>query len=451
MAVAVQEYSYARSSGLDVASGRLDLATSGGMTRRGLVARPRFFSGLLTRAAPSAAGLLAVADVAKARYDRPRSAAGWAASRDPVVTCNGDRLRFESFSMCGGVYARLDLLRPALDGEIVDLGTTNVDVNARLREALARLGGSDPLHLAVGADELVVTTLDGAVVEKKVPLPDRWIRGLAEVQVIASRFDLRAELGAAEAVTFLRGLPMRGVLWMAPAGRTLRVSTRPGAICLPGPGRLATMLPLLRFARALRVYGPVTAPVPGLPTSSAWELELPGMRYVIMLSPDPRRGFSGEGAVLDHLASGGAETAASDAELIGALLCFQPRLEADELQEESGLDRDRVRAALTRLGTSGRVGYDLAEAAHFHRELPYDAARVASANPRLRAALKLADEGAVRFTAPDAAEVGERRVRLTPAGATCTCPWWVDYRGTRGPCKHVLAAQRVRNLIGAGA
>ncbi|MFD0664797.1 hypothetical protein [Thermocatellispora tengchongensis] len=48
----VVAYSYARSSGLDLASGQLDLSTSGGLTQRGLVAHPRFFSGLLTRAAP---------------------------------------------------------------------------------------------------------------------------------------------------------------------------------------------------------------------------------------------------------------------------------------------------------------------------------------------------------------------------------------------------------------
>ncbi|WP_443046397.1 hypothetical protein [Streptomyces sp. DSM 40750] len=36
----------------------------------------------------------------------------------------------------------------------------------------------------------------------------------------------------------------------------------------------------------------------------------------------------------------------------------------------SGLPADRIRAALTRLGASGRVGYDTAEAAYFHRELP---------------------------------------------------------------------------------
>ncbi|WP_240777488.1 hypothetical protein [Nonomuraea basaltis] len=52
------------------------------------------------------------------------------------------RLRFESFSVCGGVYARLDVQE--LDGDVLDRGTTNVDVNGPLREALARVGGRDP-------------------------------------------------------------------------------------------------------------------------------------------------------------------------------------------------------------------------------------------------------------------------------------------------------------------
>jgi hypothetical protein len=102
----------------------------------------------------------------------------------------------------------------------------------------------DPLHLAVGPDELAVTTLDGPVVEKKVPLPERWLRGFAEVQVIAAAFDLRAELPAAEGLRFLRSLPggrrQSGALWAVPAGRSLRLASRPasGAVCVPGPQRL---------------------------------------------------------------------------------------------------------------------------------------------------------------------------------------------------------------------
>ncbi|MEV5414240.1 SWIM zinc finger family protein [Thermopolyspora sp. NPDC052614] len=323
-----------------------------------------------------------------------------------------------------------------------DRGTTNVDVNPPLREALARVGARDALHLGVGADELTVTTLDGAVVEKKVPLPERWLRGFAEVQVIAAGMDLRAELPGMSAVRFLRSLPKRAGadLWVVPAGRELRVTDRPraGAVCLSGVGRLATLMPLLRFAKSLQVYGPAD---PTGPASSAWTLELPGMRYTLALSPERWRGFSGEGAVLADLATDEAE---ADAEVVGMLLNFEPEVELGLLADRANLPVERVRAALTQLGTAGRVGYDLAEAAHFHRELPYDAEHVKHLNPRLTAARRLVEGGAVRL-AGDRAEVrtdgGVRTVGL--ADGSCTCEWWWDHRGSRGPCKHVLAARIV--------
>ncbi|MFI6496286.1 SWIM zinc finger family protein [Nonomuraea typhae] len=427
---AVQAYSYASPSTLD--GSRLGLSTSGGRALSGPQARPRFFSGLVTEAAPAAAGLLALSDVAMTRYHQPRP--GW--TRDPVVTCDGTRLRMESFSACGGVYARLDLA--ALDGDVLDRGTTNVDVNGPLREALARVGGKDPLHLGVGADEMTVTTLDGAVVEKKVPLPARWLRGFAEVQVIASGFDLRAELTGPHAVRFLRSLPRAAgaTVWAVPSGRDLRVQSAPaaGGVCLAGAARVATLLPLLRFAKALRVYGPA-----GDSTASVWELELPGMRYTLAVSPRPSRGFSGEGAVLDHLAT---DEAAGDADLLGPLLAFDPAIEVGALADASGLSPARVRAALTQLGTAGRVGYDLHEAAYFHRELPYDRDQVAELNPRLTSARALVAGGAVRLDG-DRAEVttsgGVRRVDVKDG--SCTCEWWWDHHGSRGPCKHVLAAR----------
>jgi hypothetical protein len=432
MTTATQAYTYAAPSSL--VDGRLGLATSGGRALSGPAVAPRFFSGLVTQAAPAAAALLGLADVAMARYHQPRpGSGGW--MRDPVVTCNGDRLRFESFSSCGGVYARLDLLEGALDGEVIDRGTTNVDVNGPLREALARVGPRDPLHLGVGLDELVVTTTDGAVVEKKVPLPERWLRGFAEVQVIASGMDQRGELTGMAAVRFLRSLPRRGTVWVTQAGRELKVHDHevPGSVQLASPNRLGTLMPLLRFARALRVHGPADA------GSSAWELELPGMRYTLTLSPERWRGFSGEGQVLDDLATDEAE---DDADVVGMLLNFEPEIEIGLLADRAGIPAARVRAALTRLGVAGRVGYDLAEAAHFHRELPYDKDHVMALNPRLAGARRLVEEGAVRLAGESATVVtsgGERRVSL--ADGSCTCEWWWDHRGSRGPCKHVLAAR----------
>ena len=37
------------------------------------------------------------------------------------------------------------------------------------------------------------------------------------------------------------------------------------------------------------------------------------------------------------------------------------------------------------------------------------------------------------------------RVRFDgDAAAACTCSWWARYRGARGKCKHVLAAELAR-------
>ncbi|MFJ8186201.1 SWIM zinc finger family protein [Streptomyces sp. NPDC096105] len=453
----MQSYAYAAASALrESALGRsLALETSGGATPGGEQDRPRFFDGFLTAPAAAAAALLAVADVAATRYHHP----GSAASLDPVVTANGDRLRMESFSGCCGVYARLDILAPGLDGDDVGHGTTNVDVNVPLRQALAKLGGLDPLHLRVGPEGVEATTFEGRFVEKKVPLPQRWLRGFAEAQVLAAGFAPRAEVPPAQAAAVLRSLPRltrgsgaRTTRWVVPAGRTLRPVSRPvpGAVCLPGAERLTGLTPVLRHATGVRLHAPDSAA--GAAAAVAWEVGLPGMRLTLLLSPSASRGFSGEGGVLDDLATG---PAARDAERVAELLAWEPTLDIAVLAAQAGLAPERVRAALTVLGTSGQIGYDLAEQAYFHRHLPWAAGDAEARNPRLRGARALVAEGAVRLDGA-LAWVGKdahaHMVRVDDAGrASCTCLWWARYQGGRGPCKHVLAAGMVRDADASGA
>ncbi|MEV7345856.1 SWIM zinc finger family protein [Streptomyces sp. NPDC093544] len=448
----IQSYAYLHPSAVhESTAGRRTLAleTSGGATPSGEAAHPRFFSGFLTAPVAAAAALLTVADVAATRYYQPAAPA----SLDPVVTADGDRLRMESFSGCCGAYARLDLLAPALDGDDIGHGTTNVDINFPLRRALTRLGGLDPLQLAVGPGELEVTTFDGRFVEKQVPLPERWLRGFAEAQVLAAGFTLRAEVPAAEAAAFLRTLPRptrqsspRTTRWVVPAGGTLRPVSRPapGAVCLPGPERLLALQQVLRHATTLRVYAPDVTD--GQATAVAWEVELPGMRLTLMLSQNASRGFSGEGGVLHDLANG---SAADDADLVSALLAWEPRVDVAELSRQADLPPERVRAALTVLGASGQVGYDLAEEAYFHRHLPYSAGDAEARNPRLRRARALVADGAVRLDGALASVGKGDRSHLVRAEDTgqlsCTCLWWAKYRGGRGPCTHVLAVRMVRD------
>lgn len=447
-ATAEQSYRYLKPSAVTFTDGRTDLtlATSGGRTAAGPSAHPVFFDGFLGHPEQSAAALLAVAKVARTRfYLPPGMVAAILRAADPVVTSNGDRLRFESFSACCGVYARYDVLPGALDGPALDTGTTNVDFNPPMRESLARVGGLDPVHLQVGED-VVVTTMEGAVIEKKVPLPERWLKGFAEVQLAASTVSSVFEVPAAEARRFLRSLPAsssRKPLWVVPAGRGLRLTTRPtpDGVAISGTDRLKPLEPLLRFARALRGYA---APPDAMGATGVWELVLDDARLVLALSPDSSRGFSGEGGVLWDLAD---DKAADDADLISALLAFEPRIDVDRLAAESSLDHDRVIRALGQLGAAGRVGYDVAERAYFHRELPYDAGRLAAMHPRLRDARALVEKGDVRLdgeTGYVRSGDAEHVVRRTPQGDRCTCPWFGKHRGSRGPCKHVLAVDMMR-------
>lgn len=182
------------------------LATSGGITEAGPAEHPFFFRGLLTDPAAAAQGMLACAAIARSRYFTPGSVVA-ALRRDPVVTSSEDRLRFESFSSCCGVHARLDLLPAALANPPAASGTTNVDFGDAMRAALgsAVLGG--PLLLTVGSDELAVDAADGSVTERKVSLPARWLSGFGEVQALSAQMRPVGGLTGTAARRFLRSIP----------------------------------------------------------------------------------------------------------------------------------------------------------------------------------------------------------------------------------------------------
>ena len=446
VATAEHTYRYLAPSTVLEQDGRAEvrLATSGGRTTN-----PYFFSGFLGAPRQTSQALLVVAEVARTRYyEPPNMVAARIAAADPVVTSNLDRLRFESFSACAGVYARLDLEPGVLDGRPREWGTTNVDFNPPMRAALAGVHDDEAMLMHVGHDEVRVELLAGSEVERRVPLPDRWVKGFAEVQVASAHMVQRHELPTVEARRFLQSLPRtrtRSVAWATPAGRGLRLTSRPdgAAVCLAGPERLRLFEKLLPFASALRVYGPVPDRH-GAAEPSVWELQLEGARVVFALSPELFRGFSGEGGVLSDLAS----VDESVVDRIADELHGEPVIDVEEVSDATGLPRPSVQSALGALGAAGRVGYDLAQSAYFHRELPYDREVLEKMHPRLLGARELVEQRAVRLR-PDGTAIvrsGEADyVVRTENGVTrCTCAWFAKHRGERGPCKHVLAVEYAR-------
>jgi predicted nucleic acid-binding Zn finger protein len=183
---------------------------------------------------------------------------------------------------------------------------------------------------------------------------------------------------------------------------------------------------------------------------SAWEVVFPMGRFTILISPEVSRGFSGEGQMLERLASGTRENSLPQ---VKAALRWQARIDAQDVCARFGLERTEVESALAVLGSRGLVGYDLARRAYFHRELPFDMGKVESLHPRLLDARKLVEEKLVRLVTQTGAGEKvqaeayvqgsdvEHRVRLRPEGDICTCPWYGKHQGDRGPCKHVLAVR----------
>jgi len=432
-------YMYDRASGIEeqARGNGLYLATCSATQEH-----PHFFEGRIRQ--PRLVGVLLVSltDIVRTHYFLPRPAL-----LDPVVTSNEAMVRMEGFSGCCGVYARVDLDDESFDADFMGRGTTNVDFNAPMRAALMQLSDHEQVRLSVGPDEVALERAGGAVVEKKVKLPLRWLKGFSEVQAYQPRLEPAMELSGADARRLVRSLPLsnppKRPSYVVPAGRGARLSQRPGRGAVPvlGLHRLAVLPALCQRAKSLRIWTDRDA------GTSAWEVQLPGARFVLMLSPEVYRGFSGEGQVLKTLAVGDWESALKR---VKAQLTWQNQIDAGQVAAATGLEADRVAAALAAVGARGLVGYDVSSGRYFHREMPFDVDLVEALQPRLAGARKLIEKDGVlesRSVGSDAWDVQVQgtgvvhRVRLRTGGDRCTCPWFAKYEGRRGPCKHVLAAR----------
>lgn len=430
--------------------------TSGGQTLRlatfrlGEDEHPFFFEGQLRDAKHTADMLRALMTVVRSRFHIPAAMLQRIlAESDPVVTANDDRLRFEGFSACCGAYARVDLLEDSFEGEVQGRGTTNVDFNQPMLAALARIRSNDEVGLAVGADKVVLQKSDSEVVEKKVALPVRWMKGFVEVQVVQSRMEHVHSISGMQAHRFLRSLPRvktnRRATYIVAAGNSLRLSQLEAAdgVRVGGIERLAVLEGLARKAETLDIYrDPLT-------DASGWVLTFADCRFTLVISPEVWRGFSGEGQALSAVARNSQESLSS----VQAQLRWQAVVAPDELAKATKCSPDQIDSALSSLGTRGLVGYDLSERAWFHREMPFDVSQVEKLQPRLIAARKLIEVGQIKVERQTKAEVElyvesrdikHRVVIRIPEGTTkCTCPWFNKHGATRGPCKHILASQIV--------
>ncbi|WP_367867626.1 SWIM zinc finger family protein [Pedobacter sp. WC2423] len=364
--------------------------------------------------------------------------------RDPIVSVGNEQLHFEAFSSCNSVYARIDILKEGIDGEFIESGCTNVDFNDATIRAFNSVGRNEKLLIAVGSGEMQVVTEHTATTEQKVSLPDRWIKGLGNVQVYLAQMSLIFKLNRIQAIQLFRGLPKTPVkadYFLLKSGHTYQFSTlqKPGSVRIGGIHRLNLIENLLMFADDVSFYQSQDQ------QSTAVTLDFKDIRMLFLLSDGLYRGFSGEGKNLENLATEVSE------ELITHINhqfktneIFQPTLISitNDLQFKT---MDTLQASLSSIGL---LGYDLYTNSYFYRKLPFKLSRLKSLNPRMQNALKLINQGDVEILVQDQdtlkAEVkGSSGVVHTVLGKQgvfqCTCNWFTAHQNERGLCKHILA------------
>lgn len=369
--------------------------------------------------------------------------------KDPIVTAGNEKLRFEGFSHCAGVYARVDVLPDGLHGEFLENGTTNVDFNQPMITALGSIRPNEKMMLSIGEKEVGLYREEKKVVERKVPLPVKWIKGLGTVQIYLSESEKQHTFNKIQTQQLFRGMP-KGVVksdyYLIVRGNKPMFSPvkSAGAVCIGGLHRLRLLEPLLPYIDSMQVF-----PHPNM-QSTTWQLYMGNIRFSFSLSRESWRGFSGEGALLNSL------TTEIPDEWIDALDKYayaNQSFNATVLALEENLSLNTTENLTARLAAMGLLGYDLDENEFFYRRLPFKLNRILELNPRMKNAEKLIEGGKVEIL-NNTKERTEARVEGSGVHHTvileedkerCTCEWFSKYQGERGPCKHVLAVKKLVN------
>lgn len=405
---------------------------------------PCFFWGKLNNPYELSRCLITLSNVVQSSFNL--SPFQLALLKDPIVTAGNEQIRFEGFSHCAGVYARVDVLENGQEGEFIENGTTNVDFNTPLISELGKVKKTENLVLSVGQKEVGFHKNGESIIERKVPLPSKWIKGLTTVQYYFSSSEHVYTLNKVQALQLFKTIPNGKVktdYFLQKRGNRYSFSPMKSSstVCIGGIHRLKLLSPLIPLINELRIYPQ------GDLQSVTFVLGFDTMNFVFSVSRDFWRGFSGEGAGLESLIEDIPD------KLIEAFdnysysnQLFNPTL----VGIEQGINLNQVSDLTTKLAAIGLLGYDLDQNGFFYRRLPYRLDRILSLNPRLKGADKLLSEGLVNILKNDGNEVEakvggtnvEHYVVLKGEFQKCTCTWYSQNQGERGPCKHILAVKK---------
>jgi hypothetical protein len=402
---------------------------------------------------------------------------------DPVVSVHPDQITFEVFGKDESTYACLAFHRDAFSelGTTAN-GTTNIDFSDALYSSVQQIRGYRETKFAIGHDGAAPATGERAnVLEKKLQIPDSWLRGFLQVQSAATLPFDHVQLTPMDLYNVLRHLRMngdrkgkkRGLRFELIPAQQPRIVAEPWETVFTTTGdvfrgkaarlvrvwgrrRLMTVKRILPFVQSVDVY------LLGSGLPSFWVFRCGEFTLTLGLTGFTSANWSsalGFDLLLPRKTQDGEPT-----KKVVAYLADQWKATSKEISQQTGVKGAALLEAVQVGCQNGELMYDIANSVYRYRplsETPLDLAKLQYRNDREKVAHDLLTRSrAVRITGENriagvgleltgtvnvAEDKRDYRPQMVLADegqvrkVTCTCAGFRKHGIKAGPCVHLIA------------
>lgn len=395
---------------------------------------------------------------------------------DPVISVHPDAVIFEAFSLDESSYGRVSVPSNLLETTgNVDYGTTNIDFSQALADEIYRVRSYRPAWLKVAYEKVELSTAAGGNVEKKIDLPESWVRGFLQVQSASTLDGIDLELNSqtlSDVLTVLERkkekVSPRSLRFYLKKGEVPVISIDPwgievkdtqvyqgnfeGEIRLWGRRRLFVLKELLPYTERVHVKLLGT----GMP--SYWTVEMDGHRFDLGLSGWTDNDWAKKGN-FDLLASTGNKRNV-DIKKVEQVLIKNLSTTPQEVASVLGIERASATYALQELAKSGQAMYDHLTGEYRWRQLLQQDIKLTESeeDERLKYAVSLVQSKNVEILSSERLDGGltaysvgvqgknfyKPQIHLDLDGrikfADCGCSFHRRNKLRQGPCAHIMAA-----------
>lgn len=403
---------------------------------------------------------------------------------DPVISVHPDAVIFEGFSIDESSYGRVSVPSNLLEtfGDI-QFGTTNIDFSQALADEIYRVRSYRPAWLKVAFEKVELATNMGSNVEKKIDLPETWVRGFLQVQSASTldgtdltlhsqtlsrvlyEIERKYEQESPRSIRFLLtpNEPIKIVIdpWGIEVVDThIYTGEQAQEIRLWGRRRLFVLKDLLPYSEKVNVKLLGT----GMP--SYWTVQMPenGHRFDLGLSGWTANDWSGK-ANFDLLASTGSAKNV-DISKVEKVLIQKLATTPAEIAQIMNIDRANATFALQELAKNGQAMYDHLTGTYRWRQLLQQDIKLTETeeDERLKVATNLVRNKNVEILSENELDNGlyeyklgvqsknskgdnffyQPTIQLDKDGriklAECGCSHHRRNKLRQGPCAHIMAS-----------